>query len=50
MAIFPWGRIPSGYYEASELIGMDAPPNVQGALPRFVTRPAVARGLTIPSA
>jgi GST-like protein len=50
MAIFPWVRILSGYYEASELIGVDAYPNVQGALSRFVTRPAVARGLTIPSA
>jgi GST-like protein len=49
MAIFPWVRILSGYYEAADVIGTDNYPNVQRALARFVARPAVIRGLAIPS-
>lgn len=48
IAIFPWVRILSGYYEAAELIGTDAYPNVQAALARFVVRPAVIKGLATP--
>ena len=48
MAIFPWVRILSGYYEAAELIGTANYPRVQAALARFVARPAVIRGLATP--
>lgn len=48
IAIFPWVRILSGYYEAAELIGTDAYPNLQRALARFVERPAVIKGLATP--
>jgi GST-like protein len=48
IATFPWVRILGGYYEAAELIGTDAYPNVQRALARFVERPAVAKGLVTP--
>jgi GST-like protein len=48
IATFPWVRILGGYYEAAELIGMDAYPNVQRALERFVARPAVTKGLATP--
>lgn len=48
MATFPWVRILGGYYEAADLIGTDAYPNVQRALARFVERPAVAKGLATP--
>jgi GST-like protein len=48
IAIFPWVRILSGYYEAAELIGTAAYPNVQRALERFVARPAVIKGLATP--
>jgi GST-like protein len=50
IAIFPWVRILSGYYEAAELIGTDAYPNVARALARFVERPAVVKGLAMPQA
>jgi GST-like protein len=49
MAIFPWVRILTGYYEAADLIGADAYPNVARALARFVERPAVVRGLATPA-
>jgi len=48
IAIFPWVRILSGYYEAAELIGTSAYPNVQRALASFVARPAVIKGLATP--
>jgi GST-like protein len=48
IAIFPWVRILSGYYEAAELIGTAAYPNVQRALASFVARPAVIKGLATP--
>jgi GST-like protein len=48
IAIFPWIRILSGYYEAAELVGTDAYPNVNRALSRFVERPAVIKGITSP--
>lgn len=48
IAIFPWVRILGGYYEAAELLGLDAYPNVQDALARFVARPAVIKAIAIP--
>jgi GST-like protein len=48
IAIFPWVRILSGYYEAAELVGTASYPNVQAALERFVARPAVMKGLATP--
>jgi GST-like protein len=48
IATFPWVRNLIGFYEAGELVGFNAYPNVARALQAFVARPAVARGLTIP--
>jgi len=48
IAVFPWVRNLVGFYEARELVGFDAFPNVQRALAAFVARPAVVRGLAIP--
>jgi GST-like protein len=48
MAIFPWVRNLIGFYEAGELVRIGDFPRVTGALERFLARPAVARGLTIP--
>ena len=50
IATFPWVRNLIGYYEAGELVGIDAFPNVTRALRTFLERPAVARGLEIPKA
>jgi GST-like protein len=49
IATFPWVRNLGGFYGAGELVGMADFPNVQRALDAFVARPAVARGLEIPS-
>ncbi|XAH23355.1 glutathione binding-like protein [Xylophilus sp. GW821-FHT01B05] len=49
IAVFPWVRNLVGFYEARDLVGFDAFPNVQRVLAAFVARPAVARGLTIPA-
>jgi GSH-dependent disulfide-bond oxidoreductase len=49
IAVFPWVRNLSGYYEAGELVGITDFPRVTRALETFVARPAVARGLTIPA-
>jgi GSH-dependent disulfide-bond oxidoreductase len=48
IATFPWVRNLAGFYEAGELVGIDAFPQVQRVLAAFVARPAVARGLEIP--
>ncbi len=48
IAIFPWVRNLIGFYEAGELVRIADFPRVTGALERFVARPAVARGVTIP--
>ncbi len=48
MAIFPWVRTLSGFYEAGELLGMAEYPALNRALEAFQARPAVVRGLTIP--
>jgi GST-like protein len=49
IAIFPWVRNLIGYYEAAEIVGFGDFPHVAGALTRFLARPAVVRGVTIPS-
>jgi len=48
IATFPWVRNLIGFYEAGDLVGIAAFPNVLRALEAFVARPAVKRGLTIP--
>jgi GSH-dependent disulfide-bond oxidoreductase len=50
IATFPWVRNLIGFYGAGELVGFEKFRNVARALDAFVKRPAVARGLTIPSA
>ena len=49
IAIFPWVRNLIGFYEAGELVGFDDFKEVKRVLEVFVARPAVQRGLTIPS-
>jgi GST-like protein len=49
MALFPWIHTLLGYYEAGELVGFHDFAHVQRALDSFVARPAVQRGLDIPS-
>ncbi len=49
IAIFPWVGNMIGFYGAGELVGFSNFPNVQRVLDAFVARPAVARGLQIPS-
>ncbi|AYD66715.1 MULTISPECIES: glutathione binding-like protein [Achromobacter] len=49
IAIFPWVRNLVGFYEAGELVGFPQFANVARVLETFVARPAVVRGLTIPS-
>ena len=48
MAIFPWIRNLIGYYAAGDLVGITDYPGVTRALDRFLARPAVGRGLSIP--
>jgi GSH-dependent disulfide-bond oxidoreductase len=49
IATFPWVRNLIGFYEAADLVGFADFSNVRRTLDAFVARPAVARGLTIPS-
>ncbi len=49
IATFPWIRNLVGFYGAAELVGMETFPNVSRVLAAFVARPAVVRGLAIPS-
>jgi GSH-dependent disulfide-bond oxidoreductase len=49
IAVFPWVRNLVGFYDAAELVGIGEFPNVTRALAAFLSRPAVMRGLTIPS-
>ncbi|MGM9487906.1 glutathione S-transferase N-terminal domain-containing protein [Ideonella sp. YS5] len=49
IAIFPWVRNLVGFYGAGDLVGIGDFPEVQRTLQAFVDRPAVARGLTIPT-
>lgn len=50
IAIFPWVRNLVGYYGAGELVGFADFPNVQRVLDAFLARPAVQRGLSVPTA
>jgi GST-like protein len=49
IATFPWVRNLIGFYGAGELVGIADFPNVLRVLEVFLARPAVARGLEIPS-
>jgi GST-like protein len=49
IAIFPMVRNLIGFYGAADLVGYADFPNVQRSLETFLARPAVARGLAIPS-
>ena len=49
IATFPWVRNLVGFYGAGELVGFSEFPNVERALAAFIARPAVVKGLTIPS-
>jgi GST-like protein len=49
IATFPWVRNLIGFYEAGDLVGIQNFPNVTRVLEKFLARPAVVRGLTIPS-
>ena len=48
IATFPWVRNLIGFYGAGELVGFDDFTHVRRSLERFVERPAVKKGLTIP--
>ena len=48
IASFPWVRNLIGFYEAGDLVGISDFPHVNGALDRFLARPAVEKGLAIP--
>ena len=49
IAIFPWVRALVEFYGAGELVAIAECPHVRRALAAFLARPAVIRGLTIPS-
>ena len=49
IATFPWVRVLGGFYEAGELLGLDEFVNVNDWLARALDRPAVQKGLDIPS-
>ncbi|KIH83923.1 glutathione S-transferase N-terminal domain-containing protein [Pseudomonas batumici] len=49
IATFPWIRNLIGFYEAGDLVGIKDFPHVLRALEQFLARPAVIKGLTIPS-
>jgi GSH-dependent disulfide-bond oxidoreductase len=49
MAVFPWVRNLVGFYGAQELVGFAEFAQVGRALERFLARPAVGRGLSIPA-
>lgn len=48
IAIGPWLRVLRDFYKAGEATGFDTLANVPAYLDRFLARPAVRRGLTIP--
>ena len=49
IAIFPWVRNLVGFYGAGELVEFDRFPQLQRVLAAFEERPAVQRGLAVPS-
>jgi len=48
IATFPWVRVLTTFYGASELVGITDYPHVTRAIAAFSARPAVARGSDIP--
>ncbi len=48
IATFPWIRNLIGFYEAGDLVGINNFPEVNRVLAKFLARPAVIKGLTIP--
>lgn len=50
IAIFPWVRTLTGFYEASALVEFDRFPQVQRVFAQFMQREAVQRGLEVPAA
>jgi len=48
IATFPWVRTLVGFYEASELVGMEQFPNVLRVYQAFMARPAVIKGIETP--
>ena len=48
IASFPWINNLVGFYEAGDLVGIEAFPEVRRVLAAFLERPAVQRGLKIP--
>jgi len=49
MAIFPWVRNLTGFYEAADLVDINNYPHVLRVLNVFVQRPAMMRAINIPS-
>jgi GST-like protein len=49
IATFPWVRNLVGFYGAGDLVGIKDFPEVTRVLETFVARPAVIRGLNIPT-
>ncbi|WP_334194690.1 glutathione S-transferase N-terminal domain-containing protein [Pararhodobacter sp.] len=50
IAVAPWVRSLTGFYEAGPLVGWDGLRNVPAWMERFLARPAVQRGLDVPVA
>jgi GSH-dependent disulfide-bond oxidoreductase len=50
IAVFPWVRTLVDFYGAGDLVGIGDMPQVTEALQRFLARPAVQAGLTVPAA
>ena len=49
ISTFPWINNLIGFYAAGELVGIQNFPETRRVLASFLTRPAVQRGLNIPS-
>jgi GSH-dependent disulfide-bond oxidoreductase len=49
IAIAPWLRGARDFYVVGDMIGLPDAPNVMAYIDRFLARPAVQRGLTIPA-
>ncbi len=49
MAIAPWLNTLTGFYKAGDIVGWAELRNVPAYLERFLARPAVQKGLTIPA-
>lgn len=49
MAVGPWVRTLVGFYEARDIVGWDSLVNVPSWFDRFMARPAVQRGVTVPA-